>query len=173
MQNIESSELILPGWISWPDRMPKRANTVFHWCIMGLFTLNSSFSSYVLTNRKREIWSWLQESASHSWRRTELWLSRITIWRNAWDKSQRRSDRSEHVKWLMPIIYKVCFEIKTIPAQGRYTSFIFCNFTSSTVTSTAAFQKQLNWFQPLMTTIQYVWKQKKVLLRVWPNWYHE
>ena len=48
----------------------------------------------LLCNRKREIWSWLQRSANHFLRRTELWLNRITIWKNKWDKSQRRSAHS-------------------------------------------------------------------------------
>ena len=41
------------------------------------------------TNRKRsDFGSWLRESAQSLLKKTEIWLSRTTIWRSEWDKSQ-------------------------------------------------------------------------------------
>lgn len=100
--------------------------------------LISSFSSCVPTNRKREIWSWLQESANHFLRRTELWLSRMTIWRNEWHKSRRRSahthwDRSEYIKWLILILYRVYFKVDQQSQHRVHILAFVCNFNLFTL----------------------------------------
>ncbi len=100
---------------------PTGHQQVYQCCIEGFGCIDANFiicllsspllSSCLPTNRKREIWSWLQESANRFLRRTEVWLSRMTIWRNEWDKSQRRSahtlthsdesfaNHKQHSKW--------------------------------------------------------------------------
>lgn len=81
-----ASKFTNSGWTSAPTGHRQKGMLLL---VFAAINVISFFS--LPYNRKRETWSWLRGLASHYWRRTGLWRSRMITWSFKWDRSRRRS----------------------------------------------------------------------------------